>query len=135
MKDLNRNYLAVDLGKKRSGLAFWDAAAQMALPLRVVDSRSVKDFIALLCVEAQSRDATFVLGLPLHSDGSEHRWTRSVRVFAHNLQRASERTVFFQDETLSSVEARDLADEQGRTRDAAIDDLAALVILRDFVAG
>lgn len=133
MKDLQRNYLAIDLGKKRSGLAFWDAAVQLALPLRVVDSRSVKDFIDLLCAEAEARDADFVLGLPLHSDGGEHRWTRSVRVFAHNLQTASGREVLLQDETLSSVEARDLADNQGRARDAAIDDLAALVILRDFV--
>ena len=133
MKDLGRNYLAIDLGKKRSGLAFWDAVTQMALPLRIVDSRNVKDFIDLLCVEAKQRDADFVLGLPLHSDGSEHRWTRSVRVFSHNLKRASGRLVILQDETLSSVEARELADDQGRARDEAIDDLAAFVILRDFV--
>lgn len=134
MSDLKHNYLAIDLGKRRSGLAFWAANAQLALPLRVVESTSVKAFIDLLCLEAQNRQADFVLGLPLHSDGREHRWTKSVRVFAFNLGRASGRQVFLQDETLSSVEAQDLAREQGRAPGAAIDDLAALVILQDFVA-
>ena len=124
MRDRDKNYLAIDLGKKNSGLAFWDAAAQVAIALRVVDSSSTRDFIDLLCQQAQQRDAVFVLGLPLHSDGTEHRWTRSVRAFARTLQKACGREVLLQDETLSSVEAAGLARQQGRKSNERLDDLA-----------
>ncbi|MFH1807215.1 MAG: Holliday junction resolvase RuvX [Pseudomonadota bacterium] len=127
-------YLAIDLGKLRVGLASADDVERVVTPLEVLDGRDRRVLIDRLAVLAAERDAEFVVGLPLSLEGEEQRVSKNARAFARTLARATGRPVHLQDETLSSFEALELARGAGRSSREPIDDLAAGVLLRDFLA-
>ncbi len=127
-------FVAVDLGRRRVGVAACDEDERVASPLRVYEGLSRRLLIDKLCVLAQERDAEFVVGLPLRTDGSEQRLSKDARAFARTLEKASERTVYLQEETWSTMEAESRAYDAGRGKTDAIDDVAAQVILEDFLS-
>lgn len=128
-----KNFVAIDLGKKRVGIAVGDSDTRLATPLTVLDGKDRRQLIDTLIDLAEQRQAEFVLGLPLSMEAKETRTTKSARAFARTLQRASERTVHLQDETLTSAEALEKANQVGRSSYDPIDDLAAQIILQDFL--
>lgn len=133
MSQSPRAFVAIDLGRQRVGIACSDPLGRIALPhaiLRGDDRRALIDQLAAL---AHERDAEFVLGLPLELDGSERRPARNARAFARTLERVTGRLVHLQDETLTSVEAHELAAQSGRATTEPVDDLAAQRILESFL--
>ena len=74
-----------------------------------------------------------VIGLPTNAAGGETPACRRSRALAEALCAAGAEVVL-QPEFLSSREAADRARAAGRPRSAGIDDLAAAVILEDFMA-
>ena len=64
--------LAIDLGRKRIGLAMSDAEGLSAQPLDALQRRAMADDIGRICSIAKDRKATrIIIGLPLHMDGRE----------------------------------------------------------------
>ncbi|MBP8912699.1 MAG: Holliday junction resolvase RuvX [Phycisphaerae bacterium] len=128
-------YLAIDYGRKRTGLAVCDAGERIASPLTVVQGRKdliprIKNIVATDGIEA------LVLGLPLNMDGTEGPQAKLVRTFGDELGRQLGIPVFFQDERLSSFEAEQRLREMdlSRTkRKARLDALAAADILQSFL--
>jgi putative holliday junction resolvase len=128
---------AIDLGRRRIGVAVTDAAAIGAHPLGIVERRSLRhDLDAIATMLRDRHISMIVVGLPLNMDGSEGPAARGARKFADQLAAALGVGVELFDERLTSFEARDrLADMpvgKGK-RKTGVDALAAVVILEGWM--
>ena len=128
---------AIDLGRRRIGVAVTDAAAMGAHPVGIVERRAFKhDLDAIAAMLRDRQVSTIVVGLPLNMDGSEGPAASGARKFAERLAASLGVTVEMFDERLTSFEARDrLADMPARkgTRKTGLDALAAVVILEGWM--
>ncbi len=127
-------YLGVDPGGKRLGLAVGDDATGVASPLRVEPcsgAREAADIVVRVLVETAC--AAAVIGLPTAVDGSETPACARSRALARHLE-ARGVTVRLQPEHLSTDEARRRARAAGRQPRAPVDDLAAQVLLEEYLA-
>ena len=128
---------ALDLGRRRIGVAVTDAASMGAHPVGIVERRALKkDLEAIAAMLRDRRVSTIVVGLPLNMDGSEGPVARRARRFAASIADALGVTVEMFDERLTSFEARErLADMPARkgARKTGLDALAAVVILEGWM--
>ncbi len=128
--------VAVDFGKKRIGLAISGPKQTDAYPLGTIERRSIALDLADIEHRLADRQITrIVMGLPLSMDGSEGPIARAARAFAAKLGAHLRLPVDFQDERLSSFEAgeRMKSSASGRRRKAALDSVAATVILEGWL--
>jgi len=128
---------ALDLGRRRIGVAVTDAAAIGAYPVGVVERRSIARDLEVIAAMLRDREVTmFVVGLPLNMDGSEGPAARSARRFADQLAGALKVEVEMFDERLTSFEAEErlkgMPVKKG-ARKPAIDAIAATVILEGWM--
>lgn len=130
--------LAIDHGTVRIGLAISDELQLVASPLKTLESRSgVEREIAGLVRD--KRIAKVVIGMPLHLSGARGEAAERVEKFAEGLGKAlrHEVPIEFVDERLSSVEAEAALARAGitdrRQRNEVVDQLAAVVILQDYL--
>jgi putative Holliday junction resolvase len=128
---------ALDLGRRRIGVAVTDAAAMGAYPVGVVERRSIARDLEVIAAMLRDREVTmFVVGLPLNMDGSEGPAARSARRFADQLAAALKVEVEMFDERLTSFEAEErlkgMPVKKG-ARKPAIDAIAATVILEGWM--
>jgi putative Holliday junction resolvase len=128
---------ALDLGRRRIGVAVTDAAAMGAYPVGVVERRSIARDLGVIAAMLRDREVTmFVVGLPLNMDGSEGPAARSARRFADQLAAALKVEVEMFDERLTSFEAEErlkgMPVKKG-ARKPAIDAIAATVILEGWM--
>ncbi len=72
--------LAIDYGKKRTGLAWTDINQIIATALDTVDTSKLKPFLKNL-IEKEPIE-TLVLGYPTRSDGSDTHITKEVKSFS-----------------------------------------------------
>jgi putative Holliday junction resolvase len=128
---------ALDLGRRRIGIAVTDAAAMGAHPLGIVERRALRHDLEAIAAMLHDRRVTIVVvGLPLNMDGTEGAAAISARRFAAGLAEALDVTVEMFDERLTSFEARDrLAGVPARkgARKTGLDALAAVVILEGWM--
>ncbi len=136
--------LALDVGRRRIGLAVSDAAGWGAQGLDTLQRKSLGEDLKRIAQIAKERKANLlVLGLPLHMDGREGEMTAFVRQFGARLEKATGLRVEFQDERLTSVTAEERLSEGGMSLDrmlaekrkGAVDRLAAVIILEDYLRG
>lgn len=133
--------LAVDFGLKRVGLALSDPGGSMAFPRGTVPGPDAggRDalFAAILEVVACEGVERVVVGWPAPAQGRDSLTARQAANFAASLSRRLAVPVLLMDETLSSEEAMaDLrqAGVKPSRRKAALDQQAAVLILRSFLA-
>jgi putative holliday junction resolvase len=129
---------ALDLGRRRIGVAVTDAAAMGAHPVGIVERRALKDDLdAIAAMLRDRRVTTIVVGLPLNMDGSEGPGARAARSFAARIAESLGVSVEMFDERLTSFEARERLREMAVKRGArktGLDALAAVVILEGWIA-
>ena len=131
--------LAFDFGEARIGVAEGDAEVGTVHPLATVTGEGNEAkvaAIAKLVTEWQPRQ--LVVGLPAHTDGSEHELTRLCRKFGRRLHGRFGLPVYWVDERLSSLYAESLLAEAqvfGRKQKAVLDQVAAQAILQGFFEG
>ncbi len=128
---------ALDLGRRRIGVAVTDAAAMGAHPVGVVERRSLKRDLEAIAAMLRDREVTtFVIGLPLNMDGSEGPAARAARTFAERVADSFKVEVEMFDERLTSFEAEErlkgMPVKKG-ARKPAIDAIAATVILEGWM--
>ena len=128
---------ALDLGRRRIGVAVTDAAAMGAHPVGVVERRSMaRDLEAIAAMLRNREVTTIVVGLPLNMDGSEGPAAGSARRFADQLAAALKVEVEMFDERLTSFEAEErlkgMPVKKG-ARKPTIDAIAATVILEGWM--
>ena len=127
--------LAIDYGKKRTGLAICDQAEKIASPLAVLQARAGLIRKILGYIENEDVGAV-VVGLPLNMDGSEGPQVKQVRQFANELKKHIDLPLRFQDERLSSFEAGEKLSKTSLTRKKKrkrLDAIAAAGILQSFL--
>jgi putative Holliday junction resolvase len=132
---------ALDVGRRRTGIAISDPSGTLARPLTTVSGdRMLHDAIRELTSWRQDEDGLelVVVGLPCRADGSDGDMTTFVQAFAAKVQRSLGCPLLFQDERLTSHEADGLLAERERDwrkRKAMLDAAAAAVILQEYLDG
>ena len=133
--------LALDVGRRRVGLALSDTSATLARPyktLTVSDADAVDRVVDEVRQLASDEDglAAIVVGLPKRLDGSPSEQTKAVEQFIVTLRQRVALPVTTEDERLSSREAESrlaLRERDWKKRKALLDAAAAAVILQDYL--
>jgi putative holliday junction resolvase len=133
-----RRILAIDLGKKRVGLAVSDPTGIFAVGLETLILHRKLDLLAeleTLC--RQYSIEKIILGLPVNMNGTEGTKAQEIREFAQALaERLPSIPIMFLDERLTSVLAHQTLQAQGispsRNREL-VDQAAAKRILQDYL--
>jgi putative Holliday junction resolvase len=129
--------LALDLGKKRIGLAVSDALGITAQGLPTLERTNIREDLAALERLAAERCVTLILmGNPIHMSGREGRQAVYTREFAERLVERTGLAVKFWDERLTTVEAQRVLRESGvsiEKRARAVDRLAAVILLASYL--
>ncbi|HEY6330966.1 MAG TPA: Holliday junction resolvase RuvX [Blastocatellia bacterium] len=132
--------LAIDLGSKRIGVAVSDELGITARPLETIKRSGIaRDLDRVKFLVNDLAADVIVVGLPLRMDGSVGSAARGVMNFVEKLKRhLADIDVLTQDERLTSYEADTILAERGYNRAerrAKSDEVAAMIILQDFLAG
>jgi putative Holliday junction resolvase len=133
--------LAVDVGKRRIGLAISDGTKTLARPLTTIMVRADKGVDALvqeIFRLAREDDGLerIVVGMPVRLDGTATEQTRYVQAFIEALKTRISIPIDVEDERLSSREAESrlaTRERDWRKRKARLDAAAAAVILQDYL--
>jgi putative Holliday junction resolvase len=128
--------LALDVGKKRIGIAVSDPMQVTARPHSTIQ-RTKNAFGEIAKLVTELEPAKVLIGLPLHLNGTEGEQAKETRSFASKLARQIPGVqIEFVDERLTTVEAEErLADRRGswhKKRDQ-IDAYAAASILQSYL--
>jgi putative Holliday junction resolvase len=129
--------LALDLGKKRIGLAISDELGITAQGLDTIERRGRREDIETLRRLAVARGVTrFLIGDPLHMSGDASRQGDYTREFAAELERKTGLPIEFRDERWTSREAERTIRGAGvanRARKPTIDKLSAVILLQSYL--
>jgi putative Holliday junction resolvase len=129
--------LALDLGKKRIGLAISDPLGITAQGLpNLVRARKRGDLAALEQLVRERQVGLILMGNPINMRGDEGRQSAWVREFAEALEKRTGLPVKLWDERLTSVEANRVLRSSGisiEKRAAAVDRLSAVILLQSYL--
>jgi putative pre-16S rRNA nuclease len=132
-----RRILALDLGKKRIGLALSDELGLTAQGLKTMDREGRRDDIEVLRKLAmESGVDLFLIGDPMHMSGAPSRQGEYTREFARELEYKTGLPVKFWDERWTSREAERTLRGSGIAhgeRKPAIDRLSAVILLQSYL--
>jgi putative Holliday junction resolvase len=127
-------YLGVDPGGKRVGLAVGDDTTGVVSPLEIIPYQGVERAAQKIADFAAKVGAVrVVLGLPTLEDGSRGSASRRTERLAEALASLGV-DIALQSEFLSTNEARRRARAAGRRSRQAVDDIAAQVLLEEYIA-
>lgn len=133
--------LAIDYGRRRMGLALSDELGMTARPLVTftrVNRR--RDLARLRELCRQHGVAKIVVGWPLKLDGTAGEMAEEASAFAERVRKNLGLSVELADERLSSWAAGEAIEEAAprgrasRSQRATLDEVAAAVILRDYLS-
>ena len=131
-----RTILGFDFGTKRIGIAIGQEVTATANPLTTITAVKHKpDWEAISKIIKEWQPDLFVVGLPVHMDGSEQPMTQAAKRFSNQLNGRYQIPVALMDERLSSDEAESILKEQsGFTDKAQIDMMSAQLILQSWMS-
>lgn len=138
-----RAVLAIDYGRRRIGLAVSDALSLTARPLATWTRVNRRRDLAMLRDLCRAHDVgVIVVGSPLHLDGRQSEMAGETARFAERIRKHIGLPVELVDERLSSWEAKEVLakaalprrSQQGGRQRKPVDDVAAAVILRDYLS-
>ena len=129
--------LALDLGKRRIGLAISDELGITAQGLSTLERRNKRTDLAVLGALVRERGVTqIVMGNPLHMSGAAGRQSQWAQEFAGALEQYTGIPVRLWDERLTTVEASRVLRQSGisiEKRAAAVDRLSAVILLQSYL--
>lgn len=127
------NYLALDIGRARVGLALANSIARIASPLPALSNDDT--FLeSLKVIVAENQAQEIIIGLPRGLDGQETEQTQYVRDIADEIAAGLGVTPHLQDEALTSVKAENELQSRGKPYEKGdIDSLSAVYILEDYL--
>ncbi|HUP03042.1 MAG TPA: Holliday junction resolvase RuvX [Bryobacteraceae bacterium] len=129
--------LALDLGKKRIGLAISDPLGITAQGLPNIERTRKRDDLEAVAQLAAGREAGLILmGNPVNMGGVEGRQSAWVREFGDAIAKRTGLPVKYWDERLTSVEAGRVLRSSGigiEKRAAAVDRLSAVILLQSYL--
>ena len=129
---MEKNFLGIDYGTKRIGLALAGEKTRIAKPFKTIHKLSELDDI----VPAKDVCA-FVLGLPLQPDGTEGETAANARLFSARLEEKYHLPIYWQDERKTSTTAENYLKEtlymRPNKRKEILDAESACVILERWL--
>jgi putative holliday junction resolvase len=129
--------LALDLGKKRIGLALSDPLGITAQGLETYQRTNIREDLAALAKLIVEREVTLILmGNPLHMAGHEGRQAVYTRDFAERLSKHTGVEIRYWDERLTTVAAERVLRQSGisiQKRARAVDRLSAVILLESYL--
>ena len=129
--------MSVDVGTVRTGVAVSDPGEGFAFPRGVITEYSREKLLVTLCKKAKEVSAEMiVVGYPKNMDGSEGFKAKECAEVAENLASMTGLPVELWDERCTTVSAHTLlnmTDTRGKKRKQIIDEVAATIILEDFL--
>jgi putative Holliday junction resolvase len=129
--------LALDIGRKRIGLAVSDGLGITAQGIETLQRSRIRDDLAALKeIAANWNVGLLLVGRPLHMSGSESRQSEYTREFAERLKERLELPLVYWDERLTTVEAERMLREAGASLDEkkkSVDRLAAVLLLESYL--
>lgn len=133
----SNTYLGFDFGLKFLGVAVGQSITQTAQPLatlKMLQGEPNWEQLDPLIKEWQPK--ALIVGLALQPDGTHSKTSTLAEAFGHSLEKRYERPVYFIDERLTTVAARDLAKTLSRScdkRKGEIDRISAAIILESWL--
>ena len=129
--------LALDLGKRRIGLALSDELGITAQGLETLQRTRLREDLQKLKQLILEKNVSLILmGNPVHMSGQEGRQSDYSRAFAERLQACAGVDVKLWDERLTTVEAQRVLRESGislQKRNQAVDRLSAVILLESYL--
>lgn len=129
--------LALDVGKRRIGLAISDPLGITAQGLPTLERTTVREDVAKLVDLTTERSVSlFLVGEPLHMSGDKSRQAQYIKDFAGRLTEKTGVPVQFWDERLTTVQAQRVLKDSGisiEKRARAVDRLAAVILLESYL--
>ncbi|PCI59946.1 MAG: Holliday junction resolvase RuvX [Gammaproteobacteria bacterium] len=135
-KQGQRTLIGFDFGKKYIGVAVGQEITHSATPLGSIKAKdgiphwqSLKNYIN------EWRPDAIIVGLPLNMDGSEQQLTRDARKFGNRVGSQCNIQVIFQDERLTTADAKEQLFAQGGYRNLKkdnIDAMSAVLIIESY---
>ncbi len=129
--------MAIDYGKKRTGLAVSDALQIIAGGLTTVSTHELMDYLVVYC--AKEPVERFVVGLPKQTNGEPSENEARVRQFVSALKKKfPDVPVEFYDERFTSVMAHQTMlaaglGKKARRDKALVDEISATIILQSYM--
>jgi putative holliday junction resolvase len=129
--------LALDLGRRRIGLAISDELGITAQWLPTLERKNLRTDMARLRQIVKEREVSEILvGDPLHMSGDSGRQSIAAREFAAALGEETGREIRLWDERLTTVEASRVLRASGigiEKRAKAVDKLSAVILLQSYL--
>lgn len=126
-------YIGIDFGTKRIGLAVGQTITQTATPLVTLTPNTPQFWKTFTEIIQTWTPKGFVVGLALQPDGSSSPTSESALQFGRHLSKRFKLPVFFVEERLTSVEARQILKENPHLpKQYNKDTLAAAIILESW---
>lgn len=129
--------MAIDYGDVRTGVAVCDKSEILATPVCVIEQRNADLLIEKISLLAKEYKAEMiVVGLPKNMDSSEGDRAQKCKSFAESLSQKTGIETVMRDERLSTVVAHNIlntTNTRGKKRKAVVDQVAAVMILQDYI--
>ena len=129
--------LAIDYGRRRTGIAVSDPLQMIAGGLDTIETRELERWLAAYM--AREEVSTIVIGKPMQMNGTPSDTWRYIEPLAGRLRHAyPDKEVVFYDERFTSVLAHRAMIDGGmkktaRRDKAVVDKIAATIILEDYL--
>ena len=129
--------LAVDLGKKRTGLAICDKNEILSSPLETIIENDDNILIDKIQKKVQeTKTEVLIIGLPKNMDGTLGESAIRAQSISSNLKNRLNIPIILWDERMTTVSAHMIlsqANVRGKKRKNAIDSLSASIILENYL--
>lgn len=129
--------MAIDYGDVRTGVAVCDKFEMLASPVCVITQRKAEILLEEIAKLAeQYKPELFVVGLPKNMDSSIGDRAVKCTEFAQHLTALTGIDHVMRDERLTTVTAHNalnVTNTRGKKRKAVVDQVAAVVILQDYL--
>lgn len=126
------NFLALDIGERRVGVALASLAAKLPNPLMTLQYDTAID--SVLEIAKKENVSKIIVGLPLNHKGEPTKQTEFTEVFIERLSALTDIPIETCDESQSSKRAKaELIAKKKPFEKAEVDALAAAYILEDYL--
>ncbi|OGT41803.1 MAG: Holliday junction DNA helicase RuvA [Gammaproteobacteria bacterium RIFCSPHIGHO2_12_FULL_40_19] len=132
---MHQTVLGFDFGLRRIGVAVGQAITQSARPLTILNAKQgVPHWLEIKKLILEWGADALIVGLPLNMDGTEQPMTVRARAFGQQLQTHFQRPVFFVDERLTTIAAKDEMHThlKGAARFDRVDSVSAKLIVESW---
>ncbi len=125
-----KEFLGLDVGKARTGIARGSSGAKIAEPLKTVKTKDI--FTVLPKIIEDNKVTALVVGLPRSNQDTDNKQTVWIREFVDKAKKRISLPFYWQDEALTTklAEAEEAA---GKKAEIGTDAMAASIILQDFL--